>query len=153
MRFRNLQEKLENYITLFSTSHVFFSERISKSYVFFWSDFKILSIIIDNPTTVFTFFFKGSGELSTLHQFTCPSSGCVWTVLEQQLQVPRAKHVAFLIDNSAFNCKQQGNSTELIFWNKSVLTAKTLVEKGQFKKDLPHYRKWFTKRICIGKTW
>ena len=80
-------------------------------------------MIIEYPTTVFTFFFKGSGEISTLHQFTCPSSGCVWTVLEQQLQVPRAKHVAFLIDNSAFNCKQQGNSTELIFWNKSVLIA------------------------------
>ena len=77
---------------------------------------------------IFLPFFKGSGELSTLHQFTCPSSGCVWTVLEQQLQVPRAKHVAFLIDNSVFNCKQQGNSTELIFWNKSGLNARTEVD-------------------------
>jgi hypothetical protein len=104
-----MQATVYYFITVFLTSHVFLL------IWFFWSEVKILFIIIDNPTIVFTFFFKGSGELSTLHQFTCPSSGCVWTVLEQQLQVPRAKHVAFLIDNSVFNCKQQGNSTEIIF--------------------------------------
>ena len=58
----------------------------------------------------FSTFFKEIGELSTLYEFSCPSSGCEWKTLDQKLQVPRAKHVAFLIDSSFFNCKQN-NST------------------------------------------
>ena len=58
------------------------------------------------------FHFKGIGELSTLHEVTCPISGCKWRVLDQQLQVPRAKHVAFLVDNSVFNCKNHATATK-----------------------------------------
>ena len=66
------------------------------------------------------FHFKGIGELSTLYEVTCPISGCEWRVLDQHLQVPRAKHVAFLVDNSVFNCKDHAtvtkrNNTEISF--------------------------------------
>jgi len=56
---------------------------------------------------------KGIGEMSTLYELTCPSSGCQWSLLDQKLQVPRCKHVAFLIYDTVFDCDKRQNGTIL----------------------------------------
>ena len=56
---------------------------------------------------------KGVGELNSVMELTCPSSGCQWTVLEPKLQVPRAKHAAFLVFDFMFDCSKS-NSTNVI---------------------------------------
>ena len=55
---------------------------------------------------------KGTGELSSLWEFTCPNAGseCQWNLLDQKLQVPRAKHVGFLINDNIFNCTNTKSS-------------------------------------------
>ena len=62
--------------------------------------------INENGLYVIGGYSKGTGELSSLYELTCPASGCQWNLLEQQLQVPRAKHVAFLIYDDIFDCTE-----------------------------------------------
>ncbi len=54
---------------------------------------------------------KGIGEVPYLYEVTFPESGMIWRRLDQALQVPRAKHVAFLIYENMADCTQNRNST------------------------------------------
>ena len=55
---------------------------------------------------------KSNGDLNNLLELTCPSSGCQWKILKPELQVPRAKHVSFLIYDHTFDCNIPSNSTK-----------------------------------------